>query len=134
MIHHMCQTWSQQPGDYVRARVLVPRNPGVTIYEYYTLQRLRMFTHKSCYPFSTGLIGPHTPLPRKRGRVPLRGLYKVPLALENPLQFLGSSSAGIPCRTAIAALLSYEFLKLMELCKSFVVVPCLASLIEVYGV
>jgi hypothetical protein len=26
------------------------------------------------------------------------------------------------------------FLKLMELCKSFVVVPCLASLIEVYGV
>jgi hypothetical protein len=38
------------------------------------------FTHKSCYPFATGTIGPHTPLPRKRGRVPLRGLYKVPLA------------------------------------------------------
>jgi hypothetical protein len=50
-----------------------------------------------------GLIGPHTPLPRKRGRVPLRGLNKVPLALENPLQFLGSSSAGIPRLTAIAA-------------------------------
>jgi hypothetical protein len=31
----------------------------------------------------------HTPLPRKRGRVTLRGLYKVPLASENPLQFLG---------------------------------------------
>jgi hypothetical protein len=59
--------------------------------------------HKSCYPFATGLIGPHTPLPRKRGRVPLRGLYKVPLASENPLHFLGSSSAGIPRLTAIAA-------------------------------
>jgi hypothetical protein len=54
-------------------------------------------------PFATGLIKPHTPLPRKRGRVPLRGLYKVPLASENPLQFLGSSSAGIPRLTAIAA-------------------------------
>jgi hypothetical protein len=54
-------------------------------------------------PICHGLIGPHTPLPRKRGRVPLRGLYKVPLASENPLQFLGSSSAGIPYLTAIAA-------------------------------
>ena len=35
--------------------------------------------------------------------VPLRGLYKVPLASENPLQFIGSSSAGIPRLTAIAA-------------------------------
>jgi hypothetical protein len=26
----------------------------------------------------------HTPLPRKRGRVTLRGLYKVPLASEHP--------------------------------------------------
>jgi hypothetical protein len=41
--------------------------------------------------------------PRKRGRVPLRGLYKVPLALENLLQFIESSSAGIPRLTAIAA-------------------------------
>jgi hypothetical protein len=48
-----------------------------------------------------GLIGPHTPLSRKRGRLPLRGLYKVTLASENPLQFLGSSSAGIPHLTAI---------------------------------
>jgi hypothetical protein len=55
------------------------------------------------YPFSTELIRPHTHLPRKRGRVPLRGLYKVPLASENPLQFIGSSSAGIPHLTAIAA-------------------------------
>jgi hypothetical protein len=39
---------------------------------------------------------------RKRGRVPLRGLYKVPLASETPLQFIGSSSAGIPRLTAIA--------------------------------
>jgi hypothetical protein len=31
-------------------------------------------------PICQGLIRPHTPLPRKRGRVPLRGLYKVPLA------------------------------------------------------
>jgi hypothetical protein len=46
---------------------------------------------------------PHTPLPRKRGRVPERGLYKVPLASENPLQFIGSSSVGIPRLTAIAA-------------------------------
>ena len=45
----------------------------------------------------------HTPLPRKRGSVILRGLYKVPLASENLLQFIGSSNAGIPCLTAIAA-------------------------------
>jgi hypothetical protein len=30
MIHHMCETWSSTPGDYVRARVLVSQNPGVT--------------------------------------------------------------------------------------------------------
>jgi hypothetical protein len=29
--------------------------------------------------------------------------YKVPLALENPLDFIGSSNAGIPRLTAIAA-------------------------------
>jgi hypothetical protein len=49
-----------------------------------------------------GLIGPHTHLPRKRGRVPLRDLYKVALASENPLQFLGSSNVGTPRLTAIA--------------------------------
>jgi hypothetical protein len=64
------------------------------------------FTHKSCYPSATGLYGPHTPLPRKRGRVTLRGLYKVPLASENPLQFIGSSNAGIPCLSAIAGKLT----------------------------
>jgi hypothetical protein len=45
----------------------------------------------------------HTPLPRKRGRVTLQGLYKVPLSSENPLQFLESSNAGAPRLTAIAA-------------------------------
>jgi hypothetical protein len=30
-------------------------------------------------------------------------LYEVPLASENPLQFLGSPNAGIPLLTAIAA-------------------------------
>ena len=53
--------------------------------------------------FATGFIGTHTPLPRKRRRVPLRGLYKVPLASENPLQFIGSSNAGTPRLTIIAA-------------------------------
>jgi hypothetical protein len=60
-------------------------------------------THKSCYPSATGLYGPHTPLPRKRGRVTLRGLYKVLLASENPIQFLGRAIAGIHRLTAMAA-------------------------------
>jgi hypothetical protein len=30
MIHYMCETWFSTPGDYVRDRVLVSRNPGVT--------------------------------------------------------------------------------------------------------
>src|SRR5688572_30851258 len=54
-------------------------------------------------PICQGIATSHTPLPRRRGRVTLRGLYKVPLASENPLQFIGSSNAGIPCRTAIVA-------------------------------
>jgi hypothetical protein len=54
-------------------------------------------------PICQWIVTSHTPLPRKRGRVTLRGLYKVPLALENPLQFLGSSNAGTPLLTAIAA-------------------------------
>src|SRR5688572_3860418 len=54
-------------------------------------------------PICQGIATSHTPLPRRRGRVTLRGLYKVPLASENPLQFIGSSNAGIPCRTAIPA-------------------------------
>jgi hypothetical protein len=36
-------------------------------------------------------------------RDPLRGLYKVPLAFENPLQFMGRALARIPRLTAIAA-------------------------------
>jgi hypothetical protein len=43
-----------------------------------------------------GLYGPHTPLPRKRGRVTLRGLSKVPLVREYPLWFQGEGSIGIP--------------------------------------
>jgi hypothetical protein len=54
-------------------------------------------------PICQGIVTSHTHLLRRRGRVTLRGLYKVPLALENPLQFLGSSIARIPRLTAIAA-------------------------------
>jgi hypothetical protein len=54
-------------------------------------------------PIFQGITTSHTPLPRKRGRVTLRGLYKVSLASENQLQFLGSSNAGIPRLTAITA-------------------------------
>jgi hypothetical protein len=43
-----------------------------------------------------GLIGPHIPLPRKRGSVALGGLSKVPLVRENPLQILEEGSIGIP--------------------------------------
>jgi hypothetical protein len=54
-------------------------------------------------PICQGIVTSHTPLPRKRGRITLRGLYKFPLASENPLHFLGSSNAGIPRLTAITA-------------------------------
>jgi hypothetical protein len=54
-------------------------------------------------PICQGTATSHTPLPRKRDRVTLRDLYKVPLASENLLQFLGSSNAGIPRLTAITA-------------------------------
>jgi hypothetical protein len=53
-------------------------------------------------PICQGIATSHTPLPRKRGRVTLRGLYKVLLASENPLQFLGSSNVGTTSLTAIA--------------------------------
>jgi hypothetical protein len=62
------------------------------------------------YPVSTSHVthlprdrDSHTPLPRKRGRSTLRGLYKVPLASKNLLQFLERAIAGIPRLTAIAA-------------------------------
>jgi hypothetical protein len=54
-------------------------------------------------PICQGIATSHAPLPRRRGRVTLRGLYKVPLASENPLQFLESSNAGTSRLTAIAA-------------------------------
>jgi hypothetical protein len=53
-------------------------------------------------PICQGITTSHTPLSRRRGRVTLRGLYKVPLASENPLQFLGNSNPGTPRLTAIA--------------------------------
>jgi hypothetical protein len=54
-------------------------------------------------PICQGIATSHTPLPRKQGSVTLRGFYKVSLASENALQFLGSSNAGIPRLTVIAA-------------------------------
>jgi hypothetical protein len=39
-------------------------------------------------PICQGIATSHSSLPRRRGRVPLRGIYKVPLASENPLHFL----------------------------------------------
>jgi hypothetical protein len=54
-------------------------------------------------PICYGITTFHTPLPRRQGRVTLRGLYKDSLASENPLQFLGSSNAGTPRLTAITA-------------------------------
>jgi hypothetical protein len=45
-------------------------------------------------PISQGITTSHSYLPRRRGMLTLRGLYKVPLASENPLQFLGSPNAG----------------------------------------
>jgi hypothetical protein len=38
-------------------------------------------------PICHGLYGPHTSQPRKRDRVALRGLSKVPLVREYPLRF-----------------------------------------------
>jgi hypothetical protein len=54
-------------------------------------------------PICQEIATSHTPLPRRRGRVTLRGLYKVPQASGNPLQFLGSSNAGTLRLIAIAA-------------------------------
>jgi hypothetical protein len=54
-------------------------------------------------PICQGITTSHSSLLRRRGRVTLRGLYKVPLASENPLQLLGSPNAGIPHLTAIVA-------------------------------
>jgi hypothetical protein len=43
-------------------------------------------------PICQGIVNSHSSLPRRRGRVPLRGIYKVPLASENPLQFMSQYS------------------------------------------
>jgi hypothetical protein len=47
-------------------------------------------------PICTGLIGPHTPLPRKRGMVAQQGLSKVPLVREFPPRFQDEGSIEIP--------------------------------------
>jgi hypothetical protein len=39
-------------------------------------------------PICQGIVTYHSSLLSRRGRVALRGLYKVPLASENPLWFL----------------------------------------------
>jgi hypothetical protein len=54
------------------------------------------FTHKSCFLSATGLYGPIHLYQEKRGRVTLRGLYLVPLASENSLQFLGRAMQESP--------------------------------------
>jgi hypothetical protein len=56
-------------------------------YQFYTLQRLHIFTHKMCFLFSQDLQDPLT-LPRWIARDPLRGLNKVQLD-ERPLWILG---------------------------------------------
>jgi hypothetical protein len=60
------------------------------------------YTHKSCYPSAKGSRLPYTST-KEVGRATLRGLYKVPLASENPLQFMGRALARIPRLTAITA-------------------------------
>jgi hypothetical protein len=47
-------------------------------------------------PICHEVVRTHTPLPRKRGRVAIRGLSKVPLVRENPLQIQKEGSIGIP--------------------------------------
>jgi hypothetical protein len=54
-------------------------------------------------PICQEIVTSHSSLLRRRGKVARRDLYKVLLALGNPLQFLGSPNAGIPRLTAIAA-------------------------------
>jgi hypothetical protein len=39
-------------------------------------------------PVFQGIATSHSSPPRRQGRVALQGIYKVPLALENPLWFL----------------------------------------------
>jgi hypothetical protein len=46
-----------------------------------------LYTHKSCYPSAKGLRLPYTSSKEARQGT-LRGVYKVPLAFENPLQFM----------------------------------------------
>jgi hypothetical protein len=47
-------------------------------------------------PICQGIATSHSSLPRRRGRVALRGLSKVPLVRENPLRIQEEGSIGIP--------------------------------------
>jgi hypothetical protein len=47
-------------------------------------------------PICQGIVTSHSSLPRKRGRVALRGLFKVSLVRENPLRIQEEGSIGIP--------------------------------------
>jgi hypothetical protein len=47
-------------------------------------------------PIFQGITTSHLSLPRRRGRVALRGLSKVPLVRENPLRIQEEGSIGIP--------------------------------------
>jgi hypothetical protein len=47
-------------------------------------------------PICQGITTSHSSLPRRRGRVALRGLSKVPLVRENPLWIQEEGSKGIP--------------------------------------
>jgi hypothetical protein len=47
-------------------------------------------------PICQGVKKTHSSLPRRRGRVALRGLSKVPLVQENPLRIQEEGSIGIP--------------------------------------
>jgi hypothetical protein len=46
-------------------------------------------------PICQGIVTSHSSPPRRRGKIPLQGLYKVPLASENLLRF-EKGNIGIP--------------------------------------
>jgi hypothetical protein len=65
-------------------------------YASFTLYRGCTYLPTSCNTHLPRVHESHTPLPRRRGRVPLRDLSKVPLVWENPLRFQEEESIEIP--------------------------------------
>jgi hypothetical protein len=57
-------------------------------YTSFTLCRCCTLYPQVVLPICQGIATSNSSLPRRRGMVALRGLYKVPLASENPLPFL----------------------------------------------